>query len=91
MSDNGGATANYVIEMVFEGDDTASALAKANAWLTLQGSAVELQTVVGDQNLVSIYYNAKAKAAPASPKLASLGSGSISVVGPGEYTTTNGA
>ncbi len=77
---------NYVIEMVFESDDGASALAKANSWLTLQARGVELQTVVGDAFSVSVYYTV----AQEKPKAVNVG-GSFTVVGPGGFTTTNGS
>ena len=84
---------NYVIEMAFDSDDLSSALAKANAWLTLQGKGVELQTVVGDWSQVSVYYTMVAEApkptvlAPASRS----DTGTIGAVGPGSYTFTNGS
>ncbi len=78
---------NYVIEMVFESDDSATGLAKANSWLTLQGGGVILETVVGDSDAVSVYYTVVQEI----PAKVNLGTGSLHVVGPSEYTTTNGS
>ena len=89
MSSDTGAASVYVVETTFESDDQASGLAKANAWLTLQGKGVELQTVVGDSYAVSVYYTMRVEA-PAKVRL-DTGTGSVTTIGPGSYTTTNGA
>jgi hypothetical protein len=76
----------YVVEMTFDTDARASGLAKANAWITLQGDSVEVQTIVGDWSSVSIYYTAKVD----PPKRVTLDTGSLSTVSPNTYTFTNG-
>lgn len=84
-----GVASNYVIEMVFESDDTASGLAKANSWLTLQGKGVDLQTVIGDAFSATVYYSIPPEPAP---KVRLPGTtGSIQVTGPGDFASTNGA
>jgi hypothetical protein len=56
------------MQEIFESDSEA-AISRAAAWLLLKGSDVELDTIVGDRNQVSVFYSEATKQAepPATP------------------------
>jgi len=74
-------TSNYVITMLFETDAQASGVAKAAAWLTLQGKGVELDTIVGDAAGCSVFYTVAQEKAPAL----TLSTGELKAVDPATY------
>lgn len=74
-------TSNYVISMLFETDEQATGVAKAAAWLTLQGSGIELDTIVGDANGCSVFYAVK----ESKPPSVKLDTGNLRAVGPADY------